>query len=221
MRRAIPFLTFALLAAAMSRGDAQVLGLPVVNNGVPTGIAFAADVGFANDDAGKGTALGASAAFGIGLLGVTASVARFDPKDFDAINSGGVSATLRLFGGPLIPFRVLLQGGIAHWRQELRSIEGTGKIMTTRVPVSVGFAATIPNPAFAIKPWVAPRIDIVRTSYEGGFDTGSSDTMSDFAIAGGIDLSMLNGLTIRAAYDRIFRDGSKPSILSIGVGFAP
>ncbi|MEO5824832.1 MAG: hypothetical protein ABIR59_03010 [Gemmatimonadales bacterium] len=220
MRRAIPFLTVALLSTVMTRGNAQVLGLPVVNNGVPTGIAFAADVGFSNDDAGKGTAVGASAAFGIGLLGLTASVSRFDPKHNDAITSGGVSATLRLFGGPLIPFRVLLQGGIAHWQQDLASIEGGVTVKTTRVPVSVGFAATIPNPAFAIKPWLAPRLDLYRSSREGGIETGT-DTGSDFAIAGGIDLSMLNGLTIRAAYDRIFRDGSKPSILSIGVGFAP
>jgi hypothetical protein len=220
MRRLVPALTVALLAAATTRGNAQVLGLPVVNNGVPTGIAFAADVGFANDDAGKGTAIGASAAFGIGLLGVTASVARFDPENIDAITSGGLSATLRLFGGPLIPFRVLLQGGIAHWQQDLVSIEGPVKVKSTRVPVSLGFAATIPNPAFAIKPWLAPRIDLVRTSREGGMETGS-DTGSDFAIAGGIDLSMLNGLTLRAAYDRIFRNGSKPSVLSIGVGFAP
>lgn len=220
MRRLVPALTVALLATATVGAGAQVLGLPVVNNGVPTGLAFAADVGFANDDAGKGTAIGASAALGIGLLGVTASVARFDPKNDDAITSGGVSATLRLFGGPLIPFRVLLQGGIAHWQQDLVSIEGGVTVKTTRVPVSLGFAATIPNPAFAIKPWLAPRIDLVRTSRDGGMETGS-DTRSDFAIAGGIDLSMLNGLTLRAAYDRTFRDGSKPSILSIGVGFAP
>ncbi len=216
MRRLVPLYTVALLATALTGAGAQVLGLPVVNNGVPTGIAFAADVGFSNEYAGKGTAIGASAALGIGLLGVTASVARFNPKNDDAITSGGVSATLRLFGGPLIPFRVLLQAGVAHWQQDLVGFEGPVTAKTTRVPISVGFAATIPNPAFAIKPWLAPRVDIFRTSLEGATDTGS-----DFAIAGGIDLSMLNGITIRAAYDRIFRDGSKPSILSIGVGFAP
>ncbi|MBA2291244.1 MAG: hypothetical protein H0W15_02185 [Gemmatimonadales bacterium] len=220
MRRLVPLLTASLLATATIRAGAQVLGLPVVNNGVPTGLAFAADVGFANEDAGKGKAIGAHAAFGIGLLGLTASVARFDPKNDDAIISAGLSATLRLFGGPLMPFRVLLQGGVAHWRQDLASIEGPVTAKTTRVPVSLGFAATIPNPAFAIKPWLAPRIDIFRTSFDGGLEAGSY-TDSDFAIAGGIDVSMLNGLTLRAAYDRIFRDGGKPSILSIGVGFAP
>lgn len=220
MRRLVPAFTVVLLATATVGASAQVLGLPVVNNGVPTGLAFAADVGFSNDDAGKGTAIGASAALGIGLLGVTASVAKFTPEHDNGIYSGGVSATLRLFGGPLMPFRVLLQGGISHWQQERPSFDGGITFKTTRVPVSVGLAATIPNPAFAIKPWLAPRVDIVRTSRDGGMETGS-DTGSDFAIAGGIDLSMLNGLTIRAAYDRIFRDGGKPSILSIGVGFAP
>lgn len=209
-------LVTALLVSAPTVGSAQVLGLPVVNNGVPTGMAFAADVGFGNDAAGKATTIGGHAAFGIGLLGVTASVARFDPEVGDAVTSVGGSATLRLFGGPLIPFRVLLQAGVAHWQENLASIEGGTTRKTTRVPVSVGFAATIPVPAFAIKPWVAPRIDFYRSTVDGSADTGS-----DFAISGGVDLSMLNGITIRTGYDRVSRDSGSPAILSIGIGFAP
>jgi hypothetical protein len=77
--------------------------------------------------------------------------------------------------------------------------------------VSIGLAATIPNPAFGIKPWIAPRLDIVRSG-------GSSD--ANFGISAGIDLAMLNGLSIRAAYDLLGLEGRKPGILSFGLGFA-
>jgi hypothetical protein len=209
-----------LASGLVARASAQVLGLPVVNNGVPTGIALAADLGFPNADAGKGTAVGASAAIGIGLIGLGAGVSRFMP-DADAaspITSVGGSATLRIFGGPLIPLRVTLQGGVGSWQHDAISIEGesVGTFRTTRVPISLGIAATIPNPALAIKPWVAPRVEIRRVTFDN-----EGETTSDFAISGGIELTMLSGLGFRAAYDRTFGDGRRPGILSFGIAFAP
>ena len=105
-----------LLVVAMFIGpggvaSAQVLGLPVVNSGVPLGVAFGADVGFANELAGNGTSYGVRGELGIGLLGVSASIARSTRECCNPIISPGVAATLRLFGGPLIPFRVMLQVG--------------------------------------------------------------------------------------------------------------
>ncbi len=145
MRLASAF-TVALLAVAAAGAEGQVLGLPVVNNGVPTGIAFAADVGFSNEDAGKGTTIGGSAAFGIGLLGVTGSVARFDPRDDDAITSVGVSATLRLFGGPLIPFRVLLQGGVGVLEAGPGQHRGSGDRQDHPIPDFARLCGDDPQP---------------------------------------------------------------------------
>ena len=45
-----------LLIAGASPLAAQAFGLPVTNSGLPTGIGFAADAGFANDAAGGGWA---------------------------------------------------------------------------------------------------------------------------------------------------------------------
>jgi hypothetical protein len=194
-----------LALVAIAPVSAQVLGLPVVNSGVPVGIQVAADVGFANADfsGGKGTTVGASAAIGVGFFGVGGQVARFSPKTGDAVTSTGLNASLRLLGGPLVPFRIMAMGGVAHW-----SVSSVG---VTHIPLSIGLAATIPNPAFGIKPWIAPRLDVVRSN-------GTSD--SNFGLSAGIDLAMLNGLSIRGAYDRVMTKDRKPSIISFGVGFA-
>ena len=212
IRRAL--LTLGIVAVAALPAASQVLGLPVVNNGAPTGISIAADVGFSDDDAGKGTAVGARASIGLGFFGVSAMISRFAPNGGgDAIIAPGASATLRLIGGPLVPFRITMQAGASRW-----TVGGTDFL---HVPVSIGLAATIPNPAFAIKPWIAPRIDVSHysgTSIEGGT---VSSTKANFGISGGIDLALLNGISIRAAYDRITNGNAHPSIFSLGLGFSP
>ena len=192
-----------LALVAIAPVSAQVLGLPVVNSGVPVGIQVAADVGIANADYGKGTTVGASAAIGVGFFGVGVQASRYSPKVGDAVTATGFNASMRLVGGPLVPFRIMAMGGVAHW-----SVNSVG---VTHIPLSVGLAATIPNPAFGIKPWIAPRLDMVRSS-------GHTD--SNFGISAGIDLAMLNGLSIRSAYDLLGLEGRKPGIFSIGLGFA-
>jgi hypothetical protein len=212
IRRAL--LTLGIVACVTAPAAAQVLGLPVVNNGAPTGISIGADVGFSNDDAGKGTAVGARASVGLGFFGVSGMISRFAPDGGgDAIWAPGVSATLRLIGGPLVPFRITMQAGASRWTE--------GNTDVLHVPVSIGLSATIPNPAFAIKPWIAPRIDLSNlsgTSIEGESVSSSS---AHFGISGGVDLSFLNGMSIRAAYDRVSNGGLHPSIFSLGLGFAP
>jgi hypothetical protein len=93
--------------------------------------------------------------------------------------------------------------GYSHWSE--------GTVGVSHIPVSIGLAATIPNPAFSIKPWIAPRLDATRS-------LGKTDT--HFGISGGIDLSMLSGLSLRAAYDRVSVNGGSPAILSFGIGYS-
>jgi hypothetical protein len=192
----------ALLAPSLA---AQVRGLPVVNNGVPTGIGLAADVGFANANAGKGTTYGASGALGLGFVGIGAALSRTEPETGEPGWSQAVSASLNILGGPLVPIRVTVMGGMGRW-------DDNG-FTTTRIPVSLGLSATIPLPALAIKPWIAPRYE--RLNFENGLNDDR------WGIAGGIDFAMLNGLSLRAAYDRTFVLSSHPAILSFGLGFAP
>ena len=219
----LPALLFLLAAGHPGGLVAQVAGLPVRNAGVGTGIGIAADAGFPSAAAGKGFAIGATGALGAGPLGFTASVARWDPRGpGDKLTSVGATANLKIIGGPLIPLSVTLQGGVARYTQTATTIEGDAfDLKTWHVPAGVGIALTIPNPVFSIRPWVAPRVDLVRvTQSDGGTAAQVTSTESDFGISGGVDLGFLNGLTIRAMYDRVFRgEGFNPSVLSIGLGF--
>jgi len=193
-----------LWALPLAPLTAQVRGLPVVNSGFGVGASVGADVGFANDAAGTGTTVGANVATGVGILGISGAVSRGSVDD-KSIWSQGVAVSLRLFGGLLIPFRVTLQGGAAIWDE--------GIVDVMHVPVSLGLAAVIPNPAFAIRPWIAPRVDYLNTTFEN-----SETSRTELGISGGIELGFLNGLTIRTAYDRLFVDGD-PGVFSVGLGF--
>ena len=198
---------------------AQVAGLPVRNAGIGTGLGIAADVGFPNSGLGKGVAYGATGVIGLGPLGLSASIARHDPSgSADAITSVGGTGNLKVFGGPLIPFAITLQGGVGHYRQD--TIEG-GRVTTWRLPAGLGIALTIPNPAFSIKPWVAPRLDLTHTRESGGSGSGTAThTEGHFGISGGVDLGFLGGLSVRAMYDRVQAgNGPNPSVLSLGLGF--
>ncbi len=205
MKARLRLIALVMIGAAGATGDlvAQVAGLPVRNAGVGTGIGIAADIGFPNSDAGKGIAVGATGAIGLGPLGVTATVATWNPTGPDnSVNSVGFTGNLKIFGGPLIPVSVTLQAGAAY--------DKVGGSNNWQIPLGVGLALTIPNPVFSIKPWIAPRVSI----------TGDSSDESHFGISGGVDLGFLSGLTIRAMYDRVSAGaGLKPSVLSLGLGF--
>jgi hypothetical protein len=194
--------------------QAQVRGIPVYNSGVFSGIALYGDVGFPNSDAGKGTAYALTGRAGFGAFGATAIFSSFNP-DGPPSSDLSVGATLnyKLFGGPLIPLSLTLQGGIGYSKPELGLLPGHDTEL--RFPVGLGFALTIPNPALAIRPWIAPRVDIVKSS--GG---GSSTTETNFGLGGGLELNLLNGFGLHAAYDRVFVDGGDPSTYGLGAHFA-
>jgi hypothetical protein len=201
------FLALALLALA-GRAEAQVTGLPVQNGGIAGGLTIGAEVGFPGEDYGKGTAYGARAALGAGPFGVSAVVSRWNPDGpAEAATAVGGYLNLKVFGGPLIPLSVTLQGGAEY-------AERNG-VKVVHAPIGLGIALKIPNPALAIKPWLAPRLDIVRTS--GAAD----DTESNFGLSGGVDFNLLGGIGFSAAYDRTFIGGGvNPSVFSLGANYA-
>lgn len=205
-----PVGAFALLAllAAAGAAEAQVTGLPVHNSGVTSGLTIGAEVGFPDADYGKGTAFGARGALGLGPFGVSAVISRWNPKGAgDAQTAVGGALNLKVFGGPLIPLSVTLQGAA-----EYTSNDGV-KVLHT--PVGLGFALKIPNPALAIKPWLAPRLDIVHVTTTG------TDRETNFGLSGGVDFSLLGGIGFGVAYDRTFvGDGLNPSVFSAGVNYA-
>ena len=213
---------WALMLAALMIGvtgtarsvGAQVRGIPVYNSGVASGIALYGDVGFPDSSAGKGTAFALTGRAGFGAFGATAILSSFNP-DGPASSDVSVGAALnyKVFGGPLVPLSVTLQGGIGYAKPDLGLLPGDETEL--RFPVGLGFALTIPNPSLAIRPWIAPRVDIIKVS-----NGGVSNTETNFGLGGGLELNLLNGFGLHAAYDRVFVDGGDPSVFGLGAHYA-
>ena len=209
----------ALLVTGAAGGlGAQVRGIPVYNSGVAGGLALAGEFGVPNNAAGGGIAYGASARMGLGIFGMTAMAIRSDPSG-EGGNSVGVGPTVdyKLLGGPLIPLSVTLQGGAGYSRNAFiaQPSGATSHVTNLRVPIGVGIAMSLPNPVLAIKPWLAPRIDIVRSTVEG-----TTATSTAFAISGGIEFNLLSGLGLHTGYDWSRRDGVTYGTFGVGVHYA-
>lgn len=209
------------LGAGAAPLAAQNPGLPVYNMGVPRGIGLYGDIAFPNEAAGKGTAYGATVRAGFGDLGVTATVSADNPEgDAGSDMAAGGTLNYRLLGGPLVPLSVTLQAGFSYSKpgeDVIIPASGplTGEHTLYRYPIGIGFALVIPNPVLAIHPWLAPRLDIARTS-----DNGSSNTETNFGLSGGLEFNLLNGFGIQAAYDRIFaKDGADPGTFGLGAHY--
>ena len=215
LRAVVLALGVATAAALAPAAEAQVRGIPVYNNGVPRGIGIYGDVGLPNDEAGGGTAYAVTGRAGFGLMGVTAMLSSYDPDGPAGSDlSVGATANYRVFGGPLVPLAVSLQAGVGYAKPETGLLPDDD-VTQWRFPVGLGFALTIPNPALAIQPWLAPRLDIVRTSPDGG--DGETDT--NFGLSGGVELNLLNGIGVHAAYDAVFADGATPGVFGIGAHY--
>ena len=210
--RAILALLGVVIAAPSAA--AQVRGIPVYNAGVPRGIGIYGDVGFPNDEAGGGTAYAVTGRAGFGLFGATAMLSTYNPDAGDSDVSVGATLNYRVFGGPLVPLAVTLQGGVGYAKPEDGTLPDLD-VTELRFPVGVGFALTIPNPILAIKPWLAPRLDIVRRSAEGL----DAETDSEFGLSGGLELNTLSGFGLHATYDAIFADGGTPGVFGIGAHY--
>src|SRR3954452_16588700 len=120
-RRALAVAALAACAGLSApSAQAQVRGLPVYNSGVFSGIALYGDVGFPDEQAGKGTAYALTGRAGFGAFGATAMVSTFDPGG-DGTSDVSVGATLnyRVIGAPLVPLSVTLQGGIGYSKPDL------------------------------------------------------------------------------------------------------
>lgn len=202
-----------LVIASAGTASAQAAGLPVVNSGIVNGIGIALDAGIPNNVAGSGWAAGATVKAGFGVLGVTGTVSRLDPSAGDAVWSGAATANMKVFGGPLVPIAVTLQGGAGYVAPEFRCLTpGACEISEWHFPAGLGISFTIPNPALAIKPWIAPRADIVRTSQAGQEAT----TDVGPGVSGGVEFNLLNGMGFHLAYDWAKHDAAKSGIFAAG-----
>lgn len=204
-----------LLLMLAAPATAQVPGLPVYGGGFSSGLTFGGTVGFAPSDSpsGKGVAYAGSATLGVGPIGLTGIVSRFDPSSSgrEAFTQAGGLLTWKAFGGPLIPLALYLQGGFSR-REDDSAGPGNPEVTRTSIPVGAGISLVIPSVIVAIKPWIAPRLQISRTSV-----SGNANTDTDLAFSAGVDLTTLSGFGFRAMGDII--NGSDP-IVGVGLTWA-
>lgn len=211
-----------VVAAALSAGRlaAQAPSLPVVNAGVPRGFTVGGMVGFANDAADGGTGLGVSGAYGFRRLGFGVFASQVTGANNVAnFKSAGASVTAKILGGPLVPVSVNLQAGVGYSRQVL--VDPTQERSTNwHVPVGLGISWTIPRPVVALRPWIAPRLDMNRFSNPDDPAAGAT-TETNFGLSGGITLGLINGIGIDLAFDRVFQKGatSKPTVFGAGLHY--
>ena len=215
MRHTVRAAVVFALALGAPPLQAQNPGLPVYNIGVPRGISIYGDVGFPNAAAGKGTAYGATARAGFGPLGATATLSSYNPSGPGGSDvSVGGTLNYKLLGGPLVPLSVTLQGGISYAKPGDGFLPGQ-EVTAYHFPIGIGFALVIPNPVLAIHPWLAPRVDIQRAT-----QGGASNTETNFGLSGGLELNLLNGFGIQAAYDRVFaKDIADPASFGVGAHY--
>lgn len=213
-RRSLAITAVFGLAAASLR--AQASGLPVYQSGIVRGITLALDGAIPNSAAGGGYAAGASVRAGIGLVGIGATVSRFDPSGAaNSLWSGGATVSYKVFGGPLVPLAVTLQGGAGYATPKFSCLNpATCDVKAWHFPVGLGISWTIPNPALAIKPWIAPRLDVTRTSLNG-----STNTDTHFALSGGVEFNLLNGMGLHAEYDWMRVSGTTLGIFGAGLHY--
>lgn len=206
------FASVVVLAAAVvlaRPAAAQVTGLPVINSGIASGISITGMIGFPNSDYGKGKAYGARGTIGLGPIGFGAQISSYNPGGAgDSYTAYGASANLKVFGGPLIPLSVTLQGAAEYAKP-------SDGVKALHVPVGLGIALKIPNPALAIKPWIAPRLDFNRVQV-----LGDSHSKTKFGLSAGIDFNLIFGLGLSASYDKVFGgDGGHPAVFALGAGW--
>jgi hypothetical protein len=166
------------LAVTASPMVAQPMGNPVYAPG-GSGLTLALDHGAGlNDASGKTDFFGGRAELGLPIIRLGAGFGVYDTKvagaDKETALAGNVA--LQILGGPVLPVSVSLFAGVGY----LKTSVGGSDQTSLSVPIGLALSVNIPTPGFSIDPWVAPRLQITRTS------DITSDTDVNFGLTGGL-----------------------------------
>jgi hypothetical protein len=198
MRFRVVSILALLLAGAAAEARSQVRGLPLYAVQVPKGITLAGDAGFPSNDLCPSACVGFSAAAGFGRIGAAATV---------ATSGFGGLVSVTLLHAERSPFALVLQGGVS-W-------SGTSDNAAFQAPIGTGFSVWIPTPIASVQSWIGVR---------GQYMDPSADTAGGAAFhpafSAGLGITLLNGLGVRAAYDRVFLADYNQSTFGVGVFFS-
>lgn len=206
-----------LAGAGVAPALAQTPGVPVMNGALVRGLSLAGMAGFGVGDS-EGTGIGVAGTIGMRRIAISGMVSRVSGSGDEYYGAGG-ALTIKLAGGPLVPLSLNLQAGAAY-SEPGGSAAG---FEVLHVPVGLGISWIIPQPVVALKPWLAPRVDLNRVSGPGPLPVPGgprlSETSTNFGLSGGLTLGFLNGMAIDLAFDRVFADGVSPTTLGVGLSW--
>jgi hypothetical protein len=184
---------------------AQIPGMPLWNDPHGgSGISLSAEAGFPEPD-GYGTVFAVRANAGLGTLQAGVTAGTRNPDLGDNVSSFGVTLGSRIFGGPLVPLAVNLQGGFGT--------EKPGDDRITRITAAAGAGLKLPVPGLNMQAWIAPGVRFLRTPR---IDDDGSLTKGEFGIAGGVNFAL--GLVgIHVGVDHENAEGDE-RITTFGIG---
>ena len=201
-----------MIACAASPAVAQWQGMPAWNNPKGgTGVTINGDVGVPNADAGKGTAFGARATFGLANISFTAGIASWKPKGASSSSTsvGGV-AQFRVIGGSLIPVALNIQLG-AGTAGAITSGTATFPKMTN-ILAGAGLSVNAPTPGLSIEPYLSVSNRWHKPS------GGSTESNVGWVLGANIGFGMLG---LHVAYDsENFGGGTTAGVIGIGAHIA-
>ncbi len=182
---------------------AQLNSIPVYFNpkggtGFTLGVDFGKGI---NNESGKNTAFAARAYVGGGPITIGAGVgtSRLKPS-FGASRETELqymgTLGLRVFGGPLLPVSIGIQGGVGYINTEIPSGTGVVDSTTLSIPIGIGIGFSAPTPGFSFDPWIAPRVSISRVEIGT-----TSNTQAGFGVSGGVNLAFVMGLGLHVGFD--------------------
>ena len=202
------------LVAGAPAALAQVAGIPVYYNPRGgTGVSVAGNLGFLSSDGGDGKGYAVTGGIGAGPAYITASVGQFNPASVGSVNPDaemtyGGTVSFKLFGGGVLPLSISPQIGVGMVK--------FGGVTYTSVPIGVGVGLNLP--LFPLKPWIAPRVRLARSS-GGGLP---SDSETFIGVSAGADFNLLLGLGFHAAFDyepkKTVNNVDIPSTTVFGIG---
>jgi len=143
-----------VLMTLVSPLSAQFIGMPVWNS-PQGGDVFTVSGDYSRPDSryGDGSASGARASRGYGLVTVTLGFSGWRPEaPGQRFRSYGGGAALRLTGGSALPIAVNLQAGVAH------ADSFTTRSSQTTVTGALGVSAPLSKGRLSIEPYVTPGI---------------------------------------------------------------
>ncbi len=179
--------------------EAQLHGYPVYAWTAGSGFTLSGDFGRGlNDASGKSNAFGGRLGITLPIVSVWAGGGTVDlqqPGVGNELTFGG-GVAIKVFDPPLVPVAISFQTGAGYLGQTIDVLGSPEDLSALKVPLGIAFAFNPPTPGLTVQPWVAPRVEYLRTSF-----AGTSNSNFGFGASAGLNVTLPAGLGWHFAVD--------------------